>query len=76
MIPLIATNSATNFVNRPGLYAYTAPPKPNLAVAFKTKHVIEKTELLDVGFLKGHMCAELAKGANESWRYCTQFGID
>jgi hypothetical protein len=43
----------------------TAPPKPDLAVAFKTKSIIDKTELIDLGFFKGHMCAELAKEAND-----------
>ncbi len=44
----------------------TTPPKPDLAVAFKTKCVMgDKTELIDLGSLKGHMCAELAKDAND-----------
>ena len=43
----------------------TAPPKPDLAVAFKTKSIIDKTELIDLGFFKGHMRAELAKEAND-----------
>jgi hypothetical protein len=62
--PWTCTRMPQKISGAPSQYQ-TAPPKPDLAVAFKTKHVIDKTELIDLGFLKGHMCAELAKDAND-----------